>query len=112
MGRVKVRHDGNSKVKLVFAGLNPNSLYGVWQFNVGAAGTDGPFGGIPNIFVTDAEGSAEMERVLPYDATSVIDHLLVVYHSDQRIYGGVPSLHSGGFVHHAQLSIDVAGGSH
>jgi len=33
-----------------------------------------------------------MKRTLPFNANEVIDNLLIAYHSDHRIYGGMPSL--------------------
>jgi len=106
--KIRVCDDGTSKVKMKIKGLLPNSLYGVWQFNQ-AGGPPGPWGGIPNIFVTDDEGKARMERKLPFNIFEVVDNLVIVYHSDHRIYGGSPSLtkSSGGPDIHFQLQFDI-----
>jgi len=108
--RIKILNNGMSKVKMIIKGLLPNSLYGVWQFNQ-AGGPPGPFGGIPNIFVTDAKGNATMKRTLPFNMNQVVDNLLIAYHSDHRVYGGTPSLvrPQGGPDLHFQLIFDVQG---
>jgi len=107
--KIKTLRNGMSKVKLKIKGLLPNSLYGVWQFNL--AGPPGPFGGIPNIFVTDAKGNATMKRMLPFDMNQIVDNLLIAYHSDHRVYGGTPSevRPQGGPDLHFQLIFDVQG---
>lgn len=106
--RIKVLKNGMSKVKMKIRGLLPNSLYGVWQFNQ-AGGPPGPWGGIPNIFITDARGNATMKRTLPFNINEVVDNLLIAYHSDHRVYGGTPSLvrPRGGPDLHFQLIFDV-----
>jgi len=108
--KIKVFKNGMSKVKMKIKGLLPNSLYGVWQFNQ-AGGPPGPFGGIPNIIVTDDEGNATMKRKLPFNVNEIVDSLILVYHSDHRIYGGTPSLvrTQGGPDIHFQLKFDVKG---
>jgi len=108
--RIKILKNGMSKVKMKIKGLLPNSLYGVWQFNQ-AGGPPGPFGGIPNIFVTDAKGNATMKRTLPFDLNEVVDNLLIAYHSDHRVYGGTPSVvrPQGGPDLHFQLIFNVKG---
>ncbi len=106
--RIKVLKNGTSKVKMKIKGLLPNSMYGVWQFNQ-AGGPPGPWGGIPNIFVTDAKGNATMMRMLPFNINDVVDNLLIAYHSDHRVYGGTPSLvrPQGGPDLHFQLIFNV-----
>ncbi len=104
--KIKILKNGMSQVKMKIKRLLPNSLYGVWQFNQ-AGGLPGPFGGIPNVFVTDAKGNATMKRTLPFNANEVIDSLLVLYHSDHRIYGGTPTLAAAGNDAHVQLKFEV-----
>ncbi len=108
--KIKILHNGMSKVKMKVKGLLPNSLYGVWQFNQ-AGGPPGPFAGIPNILATDAKGNATMKRMLPFNINEVVDSLVLVYHSDHRVYGGTPSLlrTQGGPDIHFHLKFDVAG---
>jgi len=108
--KIKVLNNGTSKVKMRVKGLLPNSLYGVWQFNQ-AGGPPGPFGGIPNIFVTDSKGNATMKRIVPFNMNEIVDNLLIAYHSDHRVYGGTPSLvrPRGGPDLHFQLIFDVVG---
>jgi len=99
---------GDTIVEMKIKGLLPNSFYGVWQFNQ-SGGAPGPFGGIPNVFVTDYKGEATMQRMLPFNVHEIVDHLLVVYHSDHRIYGGTPSLINplGGHDIHVQLKFQI-----
>lgn len=106
--KIRVREDGMTHVKMKIKGLLPNSLYGVWQFNQ-AGGPPGPWGGIPNIFATDENGNAKMERLLPFNIYDVARSLVIVYHSDHRVYGGSPSLlkSSGGPDIHFQLKFDI-----
>ncbi|MCF6323287.1 MAG: hypothetical protein L3J89_03020 [Gammaproteobacteria bacterium] len=107
--KIKVKRNGHSKVTMKLRGLLPNSLYGVWQFN--PAGPPGPFGGIPNILTTDKSGNATMKRELPFNLNEVADSLVLVYHSDHRVYGGVPSLlrSQGGPDMHFQLQFNIMG---
>jgi len=108
--KIKTLKNGMSKVTMKIKGLLPNSLYGVWQFNQ-AGGPPGPWGGIPNIFVTNAKGNATMKRTLPFNMNDIVDNLLVAYHSDHRIYGGTPSIlrPKGGPDLHFQLIFNVKG---
>ncbi len=108
--KIKVLKNGMSKVNMKIKGLLPDSLYGVWQFNA-AGGPPGPFGGIPNIIATDAHGNGSMKRILPFNINEVVNSLVLVYHSDHRVYGGTPSVvkTSGGPDIHFQLEFDVAG---
>ncbi len=107
--KLKSLDNGMTKVKLKVKGLLPNSLYGVWQFNV-APGAPGPFGGIPNIFVTDHKGNATMQRMLPFNMLEVVRRLAIVYHSDHRVYGGTPSVIDpfGGHDIHVHLEFNIA----
>ncbi len=97
-----------SKVKMKIKGLLPNSLYGVWQFNL-AGGPSGPYGGIPNAFMTDSKGNATMKRTLPFNIIDVVEKLIIVYHSDHRLYGGTPSIvrSQGGPDMHFQLEFNI-----
>jgi len=105
---LKTLDNGMSHVKIKIRGLLPNSLYGIWQFNL-MPGAPGPFGGIPNVFITDHKGNASMQRTLPFNMQEVVRQLAVVYHSDHRIYGGTPSLINafGGHDIHVQLEFDI-----
>lgn len=106
--KIKTLNNGMSKVKMKIKGLLPNSLYGVWQFNL-AGGPPGPYGGIPNAFMTDSKGNATMKRTLPFNIYEVVEKLVVVYHSDHRFYGGTPSAvrTRGGPDMHFQLEFNV-----
>ncbi len=106
--RLKILRNGTSQVKIKIRGLLPNSLFGIWQFNQ-MPGAPGPFGGIPNVFITDHKGNATMQRTLPFNMKEIVKRLAIVYHSDHRIYGGTPSLIDafGGHDIHVQLEFDI-----
>ena len=106
--QIKCRKDGTALLRIKVKGLIPNRAYTVWAMWHRANGSifPQPFGGVPNAFITDKKGDAEMERELnfcPLEAAqdgiegnrllSIITHL----HSDHILYGGVPTPTGTGF---------------
>lgn len=125
-GQMEIRCWRNKlpSVHFRFRSLIPNAIYSVWmgvqtEFNGNPFLGIAPFGGVPNAFTTDARGDATFERVLnfcplnpgPDDAPVVV--VDVVYHSDQNLYGGRPSLprvkFMSGAISHSQLNFLVSG---
>lgn len=125
-GKMKIRcnKDGTTRLEIKVKGLIPNRAYTVWAMWHRANGTifPQPFGGVPNAFITDKKGKAEIERELnfcPLEAAqegidgnrllSIITHL----HSDHILYGGVPTPTATGFppgtVLHMQLEWNFPG---
>lgn len=101
-------------------GLLPNRLYTVWAVFQNGEGAV-PFGGPPNVIMTDEFGDGTMSRRLnfcPLETTSEgadLLYLVVVFHSDQMVYAMQPTLPDAGFppgvVAHPQLQFSVRGTS-
>lgn len=92
------RADGTSHARLLMRRLRPNRMYSVWL--VVQDFTSGPrflvrpipFGGVPNILVTDPAGRGDLDRTLgfcPHDREEVLG-IAVVMRSNGQNYGGVP----------------------
>jgi hypothetical protein len=102
-GVAKIECDGDnrSKVVLWMKDLIPNRMYAVWStLGPSASGTGEvfpslPVGGVPNIFVTNADGSAVYERRMqfcPLRPETTDRAMLVInvqYHSNHQNYGGI-----------------------
>lgn len=98
--------------------LLPNRLYTVWGVFQNGEGAV-PFGGPPNVIMTDELGNGSMSRVLnfcPLETTpegADLLYLVVVFHSDQQVYAMQPTLPDAGFppgvVAHPQLQFSVQG---
>jgi len=120
-GQAEVKcYSNGAHVTMIFRRLIPNRLYTIWGVFAGPAGlTASPFGGAPNVFVTDNKGRAKYRRQLsfcPFDESdSPLLFVDVVYHSDLQNYGAVPELplqglHTG-IVTHTQLEFSFRGES-
>jgi len=106
-GLATIQCDGEDEatVDLIMGGLIPNRIYSVWGFFLptGLAlpmkdfGPIRPLGGVPNIFVSDKNGSGRFKRVLNFCPTNIEDDeaplttFFVAYHSDHMANGGVPT---------------------
>ena len=105
-GKMKIscKKNGSASVRMRLKHLVPNALYSVlaitrttppgFNFETIAAL---PFGGVPNIFVTDEKGNAKFKRKLdscPMDETPDGSQILFIdigFHSDNNVYGAVPA---------------------
>lgn len=104
-GRMEIQcfPDGNAHVEAVFRKLLPNRLYSlnaIWLTPL--PGTTDPtlvplaFGGVPNAFMTNEEGSARFERdvnLCPMDPTPNGSRILFVdlgFHASSELHGVVP----------------------
>lgn len=105
---------------LLVRDLLPNRLYTVWAVFQNGEGAV-PFGGPPNVIMTDNSGDGTLSRVLnfcPLETTSEgadLLYLVVVFHSDQQVYAMQPTLPDAGLppgvVAHPQLQFSVQGTS-
>ena len=100
---------GGNSVSIEMQGMVPNRLYTVWALWLDPSGprfVPVPFGGVPNVFITDQQGNASFDRALNFcpveAAESGVDgkrlglietHL----HSDHVAYGGIPAPLAAGF---------------
>jgi hypothetical protein len=92
--------DGTARADLKLSGLIGNGVYTLWtiyQVDRDGDGTDDnispyPFGGVPNVFVPDNRGQAEVSRTLGYCplTDTKLKFVDVAFHSDGNAYGGVP----------------------
>ena len=119
-GRMRIRclQDGTAELNIRVRDLLPNRAYTVWAMWYLADGRiiPQPYGGVPNGYITDGDGDAELERTLnfcPMQAArygiegsrllSIITHL----HSDHVLYGAIPAPSAAGLppgtVTHMQL---------
>lgn len=102
-----------------FKNLVPHSIYTVMSLRekdlaVNAPSRPGPLG-IPNVFVTDANGDAEFWAELPdpfppktEDSNRIIN-VVVLFMSSQQSYGGAIGLHGLGGDIHAHLKLKASG---
>ena len=102
-GRLEVTCDGNGRAhaRIIATNLLPNRFYNVLEwFNYDQPSpfivVPGMLGGVPDAVVSDENGNAlfetELNHCLPAtpDEPSPSVNVLLVYHTDQRSYGGVP----------------------
>ncbi|MEO0425448.1 MAG: hypothetical protein AAF184_24150 [Pseudomonadota bacterium] len=92
--RIRCRADGTASMRVRFEHLVPNGVYTLWHFYVGDAGPGVlPAGGVPNVFVPDAQGNGRFVRELSYCPTAADSPTLaylLAYHVDGAAYGGFP----------------------
>lgn len=108
--KIKCTPEGNT-VRIKVKDLFPRRMYSVWAIWLLDPGTEDrrltaiPFGGNPNMYITDKNGRAAFKRDLnfcPWDAAEEgVDgnRLLFIdspFRSDQSLYGAVPSPITGG----------------
>lgn len=117
---VSVTPDGhNALFQMTFSGLVPHSVYTVMSLRQHdlrpqAPSRPGPLG-IPNVVLSDAEGRARHEAVLPDpfpdpqrpDANRIIN-VILLFMSTRASYGGAIGLHGLGGDIHAQLKLPMA----
>ena len=114
--------EGHSVVTIRVRNLLPNRIYTIWSINASAelGLFNWPLGGAASAIATDENGNGEIKRELnfcPLRPVSKVQaemlFLMVVLHSDHRIYGGAAATNSngllGGTISHAQLHIPLAG---
>jgi len=104
LARIDCEDDDEATIDIIMGGLIPNRIYSVWGFflDPDAAppfkdfGPMLPLGGVPNLFVSDGNGSGRYKRVINFCPTDLDDGdvpmptFFVVYHSDLMANGGVP----------------------
>ena len=92
-------------IDLIMGGLIPNRIYTVWGVFLPPGltvpmkdfGPILPLGGVPNVVVSDKNGSGRFKRTLNFCPTDLEDDevplasIFVVYHSDLMANGGVPT---------------------
>jgi len=102
-GRLEATCDENGRghARIIATNLLPNRFYNVLEwFNYDRPSpfivVPGMLGGVPDAVVSDENGNAlfetDMNHCLPQspDEASPSVNVLLVYHTDQRSYGGVP----------------------
>lgn len=103
--RIRCRSEGTARARLTIRDAFPNAVYTLWD--VGALnpltpaeqGYGVPFGGLPNILLTDSNGCGYTEVELPTcptrpceaGAESCISYVSAFYHWDSQVYGGTPA---------------------
>lgn len=99
------RDDGTAKVRVSINNGFPNGLYSLWDIGALNPLTDQeqgygiPFGGLPNVLLTDNDGCAVKEFEVSYcptraceaGAESCSSYASAFYHWDGQIYGGSPA---------------------
>ncbi|MCG8424222.1 MAG: hypothetical protein MJE77_40535 [Proteobacteria bacterium] len=100
ISRTRCRADGTAQIRINVRKLRPNRMYSIWLIVEDFDGQDPaslirpiPFGGVPNIFVTDKRGSATWVRELgfcPQTDPRVLNYVIVNRANGQN-YGGVPA---------------------
>lgn len=97
--------DGTSTVKITINDAFPNAVYTLWDVGVKNPLTELesmygiPFGGLPNIVLTNAKGCGYKEISLPYQvnreckkgAASCTSYVSAFYHWDTQVFGGDPA---------------------
>jgi hypothetical protein len=98
-------NDGTSTVKVTVNDAFPNAVYTLWDVGVNNPLTEMemayaiPFGGLPNIVLTNAKGCGYKEINLPYQLTreckqgaaSCTSYISAFYHWDTQVFGGSPA---------------------
>lgn len=115
--RFRCHDDGTATTDVRVRGLLPNRVFTLWAIfrENGAI----PFGGAPNVIMTDEFGDGEFHRSLNFcpaqatDSGDKLDYIVVVFHSDQQNYATQPTLPGRGFppgiVAHPQLQFTING---
>ncbi|MEE8587017.1 MAG: hypothetical protein V3T83_19425 [Acidobacteriota bacterium] len=114
--------DGNAPTAdIKVRNLIPNRLYTFWAiFSNNPPGSGAvPFGGAPNVIMTDENGDGRLYRELNFCPLSVtpegaqLDYIVVVLHSDQQVYAVRPTLPDAGWppglVAHVQMQFALSG---
>ena len=97
--------NGTSTVEIGIKNGLPKSIYTMWDvgavnpLTIDEAGYAVPLGGLPNVFVTDANGCGHAKVELPYclarpceaGASSCTNYVSIFYHFDDQVYGGAPA---------------------
>lgn len=107
LAKIRCYSDGSADIKIKYHNLIENALYASWAVFSLDLNQDGvednvrgfAFGGVPNLVMTDAEGSATLERNVAYcpmteQTLKIID---LQYHVDGAAYGGAPATYAEGF---------------
>ncbi len=102
--KVRCRPDGTAKVKLTLKNAFPNALYTLWDIGTLNPLTDQeqaygvPFGGLPNVMLTDANGCGYKTIDLSYCPTQACEgssscsaYVSAFHHWDSQVYGGSPA---------------------
>jgi|GEM_PF-3629530 len=101
---VSCRKDGTASTTVTVRNAFPNAAYTLWEIGVSdpltenEQGTLAPFGGLPNVLVTDKHGCGYREietptcptRACETGAGSCTSYISAFYHFDSQIYGGAP----------------------
>jgi len=100
---VKCRDDGSARVSVTLKNALPKGVYTLWDVGVmdpltpQEQGYAVPFGGLPNILLTDEDGCGYKELDVPYcpdracdGSTSCTSYISAFYHWDYQVYGGSP----------------------
>lgn len=117
--KIRCTDDSRAQIDLDLQDLLPRGLYSVWGVMLTPQGPFPiPLGGTPNAFVTDQKGNARFSRLLNYCPMQLaagqvpLAFVEVVFHSDQSLYAGVPSLPlrglPAGAVEHPQVDFAVS----
>lgn len=97
--------DGRAVVRVTVKNAFPDGLYSLWDIGVFNPQTENeqgygvPFGGIPNVLVTDNQGCGTKEFIVNYcpispcgaGSDSCSSYISAFYHWDGQIYGGSPA---------------------
>lgn len=122
-GRLKINclSDNRAIVKVGVRDAIPNQVYTLWEIGVANPQTpqesaiSGPFGGTPNIIVTDAKGCGYKKFEVPYcptkpdcdkDDATCGAYVSLFHHWDDQVYGAAAANTFGG------LPLGVLGANH
>ena len=106
--RVQCADDGSATAEVTLRGAFPNAVYTLWEVGALNPGTPneqgvvGPFGGLPNVLLTDSKGCGHVELTLPFcpvrscDGESCTNYVSAFYHFDNQVYGGSPEAFGAG----------------
>lgn len=96
---------GTAKVRILLKHALPNALYTAWDIGVAnpltkeEALSTSPFGGLPNVIVTDKNGRGSLFRTVnycPFDkckgAKRCTLYISLFYHFDHMVYAAAPAL--------------------
>ncbi len=107
--RVHCRADGSASAEVTVRNAMPNGVYTLWEVGAIAPltpqeqGSVAPFGGLPNVLLTDAKGCGHVQVELAFcptrscaDSGSCTSYVSAFYHWDNQVYGGSPEAHGVG----------------
>lgn len=103
--RYRCRDDGSAVVQVALRDAMPNAVYTLWDIGVhdpltaAEEGYAAPFGGIPNVLLTDADGCGYRRIETPFcpgrpcaaGADSCTSYVSAFLHWDHQVYGGAPA---------------------